>query len=209
MSQSPATPAGKQAINSEPSTTKSSMEKSTFTSKVKQASLNEPSPASTYGDTVGSSAPATPQDALVSGKPPPSPYLTLLACFLFFCFGWSHVLCTSLPLCHSVTVSLCHSVSLALARTEHLPFPQKKQCAGTLALVSSHQAIIAFKSSLGRTYNCISTSYLPPSSHLTLLLLLCHALSVFMMPRSSFQTPVVLPLFRRHASFPSLISLPC
>ena len=37
-------------------------DKLTSTSKVKHASINEPSPASTYGDTVASSCPATPQE---------------------------------------------------------------------------------------------------------------------------------------------------
>ena len=43
-------------------------EKLTSTSKVKHASVNEPSPASTYGDTVASSCPATPQDVGNHGK---------------------------------------------------------------------------------------------------------------------------------------------
>ncbi|KAK4693970.1 hypothetical protein P7C71_g3521, partial [Lecanoromycetidae sp. Uapishka_2] len=41
----------------------SSDEKANGASTLKQASLYEPSPASTYGDTIGSSVPATPQDA--------------------------------------------------------------------------------------------------------------------------------------------------
>lgn len=40
-----------------------STEKATAAAKVKQAPLNEPSPASTYGDTAGSSTPATPVEA--------------------------------------------------------------------------------------------------------------------------------------------------
>ena len=43
-------------------------EKLTSTSKVKHASINEPSPASTYGDTVASSCPATPQEVGNHGK---------------------------------------------------------------------------------------------------------------------------------------------
>ena len=43
-------------------------EKLTSTSKIKHASINEPSPASTYGDTVASSCPATPQDLGNHGK---------------------------------------------------------------------------------------------------------------------------------------------
>jgi len=64
MSQSPATPSknGKHAVESSPKSAMRSTEKPTSTSKVHQASLHEPSPASTYGDTAGSSVPATPQD---------------------------------------------------------------------------------------------------------------------------------------------------
>ena len=43
-------------------------EKLTSTSKVKHASINEPSPASTYGDTVASSCPATPLEVGNHGK---------------------------------------------------------------------------------------------------------------------------------------------
>lgn len=64
MPQSPATPvkAGKQAVYASPKSAMPSMEK--LTAKVKQASLNEPSPASTYGETIGSSVstPATPPE---------------------------------------------------------------------------------------------------------------------------------------------------
>lgn len=56
-----------------------STEKLTSTSKVKQASLTEPSPASTYGDTIaGGSSPATPLDVGSHGKytcPFPARYL--------------------------------------------------------------------------------------------------------------------------------------
>lgn len=46
-----------------------STDKLTSTSKVKQASLNEPSPASTYGDTTaGGNSPATPLDIGSHGK---------------------------------------------------------------------------------------------------------------------------------------------
>lgn len=46
-----------------------STDKLTSTSKVKQASLNEPSPASTYGDTIaGGNSPATPLDVGSHGK---------------------------------------------------------------------------------------------------------------------------------------------
>ncbi|KAL9132292.1 MAG: hypothetical protein Q9175_006532 [Cornicularia normoerica] len=65
MSHSPATPdkAGTHANGSEPKAPLPSTNKLTSTSKVKQTSLNEPSPASTYGDTIaGDSSPATPLD---------------------------------------------------------------------------------------------------------------------------------------------------
>ena len=70
MSRSPATPdkASKLATESSPNVAMPFIEKLTSTSKVKQASLNEPSPASTYGDTVGSSCPATPQEVGGRGK---------------------------------------------------------------------------------------------------------------------------------------------
>ena len=46
-----------------------SLEKLTYAAKVMQESLNEPSPASTYGDTaVGDSVPATPQESGDHGK---------------------------------------------------------------------------------------------------------------------------------------------
>ena len=72
MPHSPATPdiAGMHENVSEskaplPSTT----DKLTSTSKVKQTSLNEPSPTSTYGDTIaGGSSPATPLDVGSHGK---------------------------------------------------------------------------------------------------------------------------------------------
>ena len=63
MPHSPATPhkLGNRAVEASPNPSVSLTEK--LTSKVKQASsLHEPSPASTYGDTAGSSNPATPQD---------------------------------------------------------------------------------------------------------------------------------------------------
>lgn len=84
MSQSPATPAGKQGIHSEPNVTFSANEKVTATSKIKQASLYEPSPASTYGETVGSSAPATPQDVASHSKSALFLHLKLPARVLFF-----------------------------------------------------------------------------------------------------------------------------
>ena len=67
MSHSPATPgqAGKHATESSPNVIKPFI---TSAIKVKQASLNEPSPASTYGETVGSSCPATPQEVGGHGK---------------------------------------------------------------------------------------------------------------------------------------------
>lgn len=56
---------GSESKASLPSTT----DKLTSTSKVKQASLNEPSPTSTYGDTIaGGSSPATPLDFGSHGK---------------------------------------------------------------------------------------------------------------------------------------------
>jgi len=62
MSHFPATPsnAGKHVIEASPESAMPRIEKSTSTSKNAQGSLYEPSPASTYGDTAGSSAPATP-----------------------------------------------------------------------------------------------------------------------------------------------------
>lgn len=62
MSHYPATPsnAGKHAVEALPESAMPCTEKPTPTSKIAQASLYEPSPASTYGDTAGSSAPATP-----------------------------------------------------------------------------------------------------------------------------------------------------
>ena len=70
MCPSPATPdkAGKHATESSPNVTMPFAEKLTSTSKVKHASINEPSPASTYGDTVASSCPATPQEVGSHGK---------------------------------------------------------------------------------------------------------------------------------------------
>ena len=64
MSHSPATPdkAGKHATKSSPNVAMPFAEKLTSTSKIKHASINEPSPASTYGGTVASSCPATPQE---------------------------------------------------------------------------------------------------------------------------------------------------
>lgn len=71
MSHSPATPdkAGMHANGSGSKAPLPSTDKPTSTSKVKQTSLNEPSPASTYGDTVaGGSSPATPLDVGSHGK---------------------------------------------------------------------------------------------------------------------------------------------
>ena len=67
---SPATPdkAGKHATRSSPNVAMPFAEKLTSTSKVKHTSINEPSPASTYGDTVASSCPATPQEVGNHGK---------------------------------------------------------------------------------------------------------------------------------------------
>lgn len=79
MSQSPATPdkAGMHANDSESKALLPSTDKLTSTSKVKQTSLNEPSPASTYGDTIaGGSSPATPLDVGSHGK-----YKTLMCSF--------------------------------------------------------------------------------------------------------------------------------
>ena len=82
MCHSPATPdkAGKHAANSSSNVAIPFAEKLTSTSKVKHASINEPSPASTYGDTVASSCPATPQEVGNHGK-----YfhaICLLSCFV-------------------------------------------------------------------------------------------------------------------------------
>ena len=79
---SPATPekAGKHATKSSPNVAMPFAEKLTSTSKVKHASINEPSPASTYGDTVASSCPATPQEVGNHGKYFHSVYR--LPCFL-------------------------------------------------------------------------------------------------------------------------------
>ena len=70
MCHSPATPdkAGKHATKSSPNVAMPFAEKLTSISKVKHASINEPSPASTYGDTVASSCPATPQEVGNHGK---------------------------------------------------------------------------------------------------------------------------------------------
>ena len=71
MSHSPATPdkIGMHASGSESRTPLPSTDKLTSTSKIKQASLHEPSPASTYGDTiVGGSSPATPLDVGSHGR---------------------------------------------------------------------------------------------------------------------------------------------
>ena len=65
MSKPPATPdkPGKQVVEPSPKSAQASTEKLTSTTKVKQVSRHEPSPASTYGDTTaGSSVPATPED---------------------------------------------------------------------------------------------------------------------------------------------------
>ena len=70
MSHSPATPdkAGVLTNGSEPNAPLPSTDKLIDTSKVK-TSLNEPSPASTYGDTsAGDSSPATPLDVGSHGK---------------------------------------------------------------------------------------------------------------------------------------------
>ena len=71
MSHSPATPEKPRVVANRPETKAPlpSSEMLTSTSKVKQASLNEPSPASTYGDTIaGDSPPATPLDVGSHGK---------------------------------------------------------------------------------------------------------------------------------------------
>ena len=71
MSHSPATPdkAGMHADGSESKAPRLPTDKLTSNSKIKQASLNEPSPASTYGDTIaGGSSPATPLDVGSHGK---------------------------------------------------------------------------------------------------------------------------------------------
>lgn len=70
MCDSPATPdkAGKHATKSSHNVAMPFAEKLTSTSKVKHASINEPSPASTYGDTVASSCPATPLEVGNHGK---------------------------------------------------------------------------------------------------------------------------------------------
>ncbi|KAL6713555.1 hypothetical protein ACLMJK_009020 [Lecanora helva] len=65
MSQSPATPdkSGQRDNGSSPKLVAPLLEKPSATSNVQQASLHEPSPASTYGGTAGSSVPVTPEDA--------------------------------------------------------------------------------------------------------------------------------------------------
>ena len=71
MSHSPATPEKARVVANHPETKAPllSSEMLTSTSKVKQTSLNEPSPASTYGDTIaGDSSPATPLDVGSHGK---------------------------------------------------------------------------------------------------------------------------------------------
>lgn len=76
MSPSPATPEQVNMHVSEPSSKSivNCAEKSTSASKFKQACLDEPSPASTYGETnVGSSTPATPLEVGGHGKPLFSP----------------------------------------------------------------------------------------------------------------------------------------
>ena len=71
MSHSPATP-DKSTVDAAIVPSKvpvPSLDKLTSTSKVKQASFHEPSPASTYGDTAaGDSFPATPQEAGEHGE---------------------------------------------------------------------------------------------------------------------------------------------
>ena len=51
-----------------PQSTGPASDKLTSSTKSKLASLTEPSPASTYGDTVGSSMPATPLETGAPGK---------------------------------------------------------------------------------------------------------------------------------------------
>ena len=72
MSHSPATPdkAGMHGEGSQPKASlPSTTDKLTSNSEVKHSSLNEPSPASTYGDTIaGGSSPATPLDVGSHGK---------------------------------------------------------------------------------------------------------------------------------------------
>ena len=71
MSHSPATPdkAGVRGNGLESKASLPSTDKLTSISKVKQISLNEPSPASTYGETIaGGSSPATPLDVGSHGK---------------------------------------------------------------------------------------------------------------------------------------------
>ena len=71
MSHSPATP-DKDGIRANASESKAllpSADKLTSTYKVKQASLTEPSPASTYGDTIaGGNSPVTPLEVGSHGK---------------------------------------------------------------------------------------------------------------------------------------------
>ena len=64
MSHSPATPnkSGRDVTESSPKSDLRSSDKLISISKVQQGSVHEPSPASTYGDTAGSSVPATPQE---------------------------------------------------------------------------------------------------------------------------------------------------
>lgn len=59
------------------------------TSMLQQTALHEPSPASTYGDTAGSSSvPATPQDYRVSSKSPPSASILMHSLVVsVFCIG--------------------------------------------------------------------------------------------------------------------------
>ena len=70
MPHSPATPdkAGMHGDGSEPKAP-STTNKPTSNPEVKRSSLNEPSPTSTYGDTIaGGSSPATPLDVGSHGK---------------------------------------------------------------------------------------------------------------------------------------------
>ena len=87
MSHSPATPNknGQHPAESSPKSGLPSTENLTSTTKIQRASLHEPSPASTYGGTTGSSVPATPQDI-----DPLSMYLLFVRCislalFTAFC----------------------------------------------------------------------------------------------------------------------------
>ena len=88
MSNSPATPdKGSMRIMEMLQPAVPSVEKLSTTGRLKQASLQEPSPASTYGDSaVDNSTPATPQDVDLGQCNVFDPHRTQLPNFIVLCF---------------------------------------------------------------------------------------------------------------------------